>query len=193
MEILANAWWTTGAFWQYVITTVVAVAVGALGAWATLRANHPKLKLSWWVRSNTSLLPEITDQVGGPGGPRLTVQLGNTVVSKPRLIELAVANTGRRDISAANFHQDQPIVFRLGGAQLLSIFGGTSEPAGTGDPIFGLIIANQTRERLFSIPPLLLRRGQVVIVRLLVDGDEKPVELLDAPLVDVSVANEVVR
>ncbi len=175
----------SGSFWQYIITTVAGIAIGVLSAWATLRASNPKLKLNWWVQSNASLLPQAVDN------GVLTVQLGSTRLSKPRLVELVVANTGRRDITAAMFHGGNKIKFGFEDFKVVSILGVTSKPAGTMYPALTFDSAGPMGEdgRL-EIHPSLLRRGQEIVVTVLGDGDETPVQLLASPLVDVPVVSE---
>lgn len=88
MEISAGDWWAEGSVWQFVIPIVVGIAVGALSAWATLRANNPKRKLNWWVQSNTPILTLPQSAASDP----LTVNFHGVQLKKPRIVELTIVN-----------------------------------------------------------------------------------------------------
>ncbi|MEU5651285.1 hypothetical protein ABZ767_18445 [Streptomyces pseudogriseolus] len=176
--LIAKPWYESGSFWQFAITTLVAVAVGFLGAFATLRASNPKRRLAYWTLANTSLFVASHSQTGA-----LTVAHHGTTVQRPRVVELELRNTGRRDITAAQFHAGQPIVYDLG-ADVVAVLEVASQPTGTVAPSVG--ISAGARHRI-EVPPCLLARKQKVNISLLVDGPERPVRCLGAPLVDVQV------
>ncbi|MFJ8045940.1 hypothetical protein ACIRBX_36055 [Kitasatospora sp. NPDC096147] len=190
MNILAGDWWSAGAFWQYVITTVVGVLVGALAAWATIRSANPKRVINWWVKSNTSLIvPQLP-----AGGGGLTVQLGGQQLQKPRIVELVITNEGSRDITAAMFHNNASIRFGFDGTNVCAVLSVDTQPTGTVLPSLdiGPVVSVGTArlaEDWVDVLPSLLSRGQAVTVTVLVDGDEKDVRCIGAPLVDVEVTN----
>ncbi|MFD9813995.1 hypothetical protein [Streptomyces sp. NPDC059080] len=192
METVAGDGWASASFWQFVITTVASFAVGGLGAWATLRSSNPKRKVNWWIQSNTPLIS--SPLFSADDETALSVRFRGTKLRRPRIIELVVANEGRRDITAAMFHGNEPITFDLG-AMVCLILEVTTRPSGSVRPSFETplwtSIGDRTSgENWLNIPPCLLSRGQVVTVTVLVDGDEKPVECLTAPLVEVPVVSE---
>lgn len=192
MENLAGDWWASSTFWQFVITTAVALLIGWLSAWATFRASNPKRKLNWWVESNTPLIS--LSQFSTNGGP-LTVSLGPTRLDNPRIVELRIANQGRRDITAAMFHGNQAIRFSFG-TEVHTILDVASTPSGSVRPDLATyrnisLAAAATRIRGgIDVKPSLLMRGQVITITVLVDGDENPVKCESAPLVDVKVVSD---
>ncbi|MFF4727203.1 hypothetical protein ACFY3M_17980 [Streptomyces mirabilis] len=191
MKILAGDWWASGSFWQYVITTLAGILIGVLGAWATLRANNPKRRLNWWVESNTPLINPSLPTAGGA----LTVQLGGRQLRKPRTIELVLANDGRHAITSSMFHGGASVRFDFDGVGVIAILGVVTKPTGSVRPTFDIgpvttVGGIITAEDWVDLPPSLLSRGQVVMVTVLVDGDEKDVKCVSAPLVDVDVTNQ---
>lgn len=173
--------------WAIVVAAVVALLVGWLGAWATLRASSPKLKVNWWVRSNTPLINlQRRDEA-------IRVQLGHINLEKPRIVELVIANEGRRDITSAMFHDGRPFRFSFG-VPVMAVLHSESGPA-AGHHRFssGYISLPGGRlqgESWVELAPTLLKRKQVVTATVLVDGDEAPVECRQDPLVDVDVVSE---
>ncbi|MGW7465851.1 hypothetical protein ACWGJT_14370 [Streptomyces xantholiticus] len=187
MEIVAGEWWESGSWWQFAITITAALAVGALAAWATMRSNNPKRKINWWVQSNTPLMSEQF------AGGNLTVNFLGIPVASPRIVELVIANAGRRDITAGMFHNGEAMKFDFE-ADVCTILDLTTSPGGSVLPSRNTgawtVVGNQTSgESWLEIEPSLLRRGQVVTVTVLVDGDEKPVQCVRFPLVDVEQAS----
>ncbi|MBB4714443.1 hypothetical protein [Streptomyces luteogriseus] len=180
--LIAESWYESGSFWQFAITTIVAVAVGALAAWATMRSANPKRRLNYGTRTNASLLIASHSQSGA-----LQVTHNGTPVSRPRIVELELRNSGRRDITAAQFHANEPLKFNLG-ADVVGVLGMASEPSGTIAPSIELPHATP---RVIAIPPSLLARKQVFRVALLVDGPRAEVCCVQAPLVDVAVRSGI--
>jgi hypothetical protein len=191
MRILAGQWWQSVDVWAIVASCLVALLVGWLGAWATLRAGNPKRKLGWWEQSNTPLFVE--SRYAGQSGP-LTVQLGNVRLEKPRIIDLVIANLGKHDITAATFHEGAPLRFSFG-VPVLVILEYQSQPAATlGQLIdtYADIGSMPTRPLVggVELKPTLLRKGQTVTITVLVDGDRHPTQCTDFPLVDVAEVTE---
>ncbi|MFE5089473.1 hypothetical protein ACFRCI_03545 [Streptomyces sp. NPDC056638] len=180
MKTLAVSWYESSSFWQFAITTIVALAVGALGAYATLRSSHPKRRLTYRTLANTSLFPDT--QFTGGGASVLRVTHGTTPVNRPRLVEVDIRNTGRRDITSAMFHNGDPIQFDLG-VGIVAILGVAATPTTSMVPPVVLGPSTQT----ILIDPCLIARKQAVVISALVDGDEAPVACSGNPLVDVDV------
>ncbi|MER6294919.1 hypothetical protein [Streptomyces althioticus] len=176
--LIAKAWYEDGSFWQFAITTLIAVTIGFLGAFATLRASNPVRRLTYRTLTNTSLFVASHSQTGA-----LTVAHHGTRVQRPRVVELELRNTGRRDITAAQFHASQSILYDLG-ADVVAVLEVASLPTGTVAPNVRSVTSAPSR---IEIPPCLLARKQQVNVSLLVDGPKRPVTCLAAPLVDVQV------
>lgn len=185
MEIFASAWWQEGSLSQFLIVLLAGAAVGGLGAWATLRASNPKRQLNWWVQSNTPLM----SVPGTSGESELAVTFHGAPLASPRIVELVIANSGRRDITATMFHASQPIRFDFG-VPVCTILDATTTPAGSVRPMFDtagwvVVARDGSGECWVDVAPSLLSRGQEVVMTVLVDGAEKTVECSRYPLVDV--------
>lgn len=141
---MAAPWYESSSFWQFVITTLVAVAVGALGAFATMRASNPKRRLDYAALVNASLFAASHRQSSD-----LAVTYTGTPVGRPRIIELVLANAGRRDITAAQFHGGDPIKYDLG-AEVVAVLEVSSSPPGTVAP--NVAVAPSSRQ-VIQIPP----------------------------------------
>ncbi|MFD6818963.1 hypothetical protein ACFWC5_01185 [Streptomyces sp. NPDC060085] len=186
MGMLAGQWWQSVDVWAIVVSSLVALLVGWLGAWATLRAGNQKRQIGWWVEANTSLFA--LPQYSGGSGP-LTVNLGNTRVEKPRIIELVIANLGKRDVPATMFHDGAPLKFSFGAPVLLIL----EYKAKLGNDLSQSLDTYADHGAMptgplvggLQLKPTLLRAGQVITVTVLVDGDLRPARCADFPLIDV--------
>lgn len=188
MESIAAAWWEEGNFLQFVIPLLIGLLVGGLGAWATLRAANPKRVFNWWVLSDRPLVGRALD-VAPFGGDGLSVMFSSVPLSEPRIVELAFANQGRRDITAAMFHNNDSIRFDLG-VSIISVLEVERRPEGA--PSFHHDYANVmvqgrtvTADTWLALLPGLLRRKESVVLTLLVDGRAAKVKCTAFPLVDV--------
>ncbi|MEV7199401.1 hypothetical protein [Streptomyces griseoluteus] len=175
--LIAESWYESGSFWQFVITTLAAVALGALGAWATMRASNPKRRLDYSTLTNAPLFIASHSQTGA-----LQVTHHGTVVNRPRIVELELRNAGRHDITAAQFHGGQSLKVELG-ANVVGLLAVKSTPATTLAPSVGIDAASS---QTIVIPPALLVRKQAVRVTILVDGPKRDVTI-QAPLISVAV------
>ncbi|WP_406170599.1 hypothetical protein [Streptomyces sp. NBC_00996] len=200
MSSMAGEWWENVNVWAIVVSAVVALLVGSLGTWATFRSANPKRKLNWWVQSNTPLMSVPQHSADGA----LAVTFHGVSIDNPRIVELVIANQGRRDLTSAMFHNSESIRFDFG-AVLCTILDVTTAPAGSMPPSlehfpWRLHVAPPSAgsaqlqtvvgETWLDLKPSLLSKGQVVTVAVLLDGEEKPVRLTRFPLVDVAPASE---
>lgn len=192
MNLLSTAWWEEGSVSQFVIPLIVGVLVGVLGAWATLRAAHPKRVLNWWVLSDK---PLVSHAVRSRRGDGLSIRFDRIPLDEPRIVTLALANQGRRDITAAMFHDGEALTFDLGG-QVLAILdiegtAGVTPPQVQHGPI--VVLGERVdAAKWLKVKPCLLRRGQEAVITLLVDGSGE-VTCRAAPLVDVQVMSRPPR
>jgi hypothetical protein len=181
--LIAKPWYESGSFWQFAISMLVAVAVGALGAFATMRAANPKRRLSYRAHTNAPLFIASDNQTEA-----LQVTYNGTPVSRPRICELEIRNSGRRDITATHFHGGEALKFDLG-ADAVGVLGVTSSPSGTVVPAVDI---DATDPHVVAIPPTLLTRKQVVRATFLVDGPRAEMRCIQAPLVDVDIREDAI-
>ncbi|WP_031513676.1 hypothetical protein [Streptomyces sp. NRRL F-5123] len=174
--LTAAAWYKDGDFWQFAVTTVVALALGALGALATVRASNPKRRLVYRTLANTSLFVASHSATSA-----LMVTHGITPVLRPRVIELELKNGGRKDITLDQFHAGAPIKYDLG-ADIVAVLDVSTEPTGSTPPVVEVDPASRNS---LTVKPFLLARKQVVRISILVDGAQADVQFLSVPLVDV--------
>jgi hypothetical protein len=147
-----------------------------LGAWAAFRSANPKLRLNWWVRVNSPLIPP------SYATSHITVNAAGGQLAEPRIVEFDLTNVGRKDITAPMFHNNQTLVFDLG-VPIVTLLASASQPDGaTPDLVFPSQKPNQ-----FEIEPSHITRGQKVTIRLLVDGPEAEPRITRKSLVDVQV------
>lgn len=184
METLAGQWWQNVDLWAIVVSAVVAVVLGWLSAWATLRAANPKRRFNWWVGADT---PLIASRHGNSGA--ITVTAADTRLTEPRIVEFAVANTGRRDITASMFHDGEPLVFDLGGS-IITLLGAESHPEGSRNPELNFPGGDLAT---FELLPSHIAQGQISMFTFLVDGNDGPPRCLRRPLVDVRVVADEPR
>ncbi|MFJ4768469.1 hypothetical protein ACIP88_05030 [Streptomyces uncialis] len=171
--IASSEWYASSTLWTTVTTSVVALSVGALAAWATLRSTNPKRRLSYHLRENVALLDIETHAV------RLSVSHGDTQLRSPRIVELVVKNSGRRDITSAQFHDGDPIVFDLQSRVVALI--SVSAPSTTIAPE---PVVDATK---LLVGPSLLKSKQEVSYTMLVDGEVEDVRCT-APLTDTHIS-----
>ncbi|WPO73865.1 hypothetical protein [Streptomyces sp. KN37] len=173
MVQLAAAWYESEAFWTITVGGVVAMAVGTLGAWATLRSANPKRRMTYCQLRDTSLLSVLHSDSD------IEVRHSNVRLEHPRIVDVEIANTGRRDIPASMFHAGEPISFDLG-APIIAVLSSVSFPFDNRVP------AAEIEGQEIRIGPGLLAKRQRVTFSLLVDGRAHPMTCQHS-LVDVDV------
>ncbi|MGW0188198.1 hypothetical protein ACWDV7_20835 [Streptomyces sp. NPDC003362] len=173
--VASGPFWFSGTFWA-AAGVVVGAGVGAAGVYATRRAAFPKRRLVYSF-SSSSLVQRHQRNVSANV---LHIRLGERELHNPRLVSLRLENTGRRDISSAQFDQGDPlrIVLGLPVVELVSI---AAEPPGA----LGLIPSGWDDHGM-SIRPGRLGAGEAITYTLLVDGDPSFYRLTHA-LIDVKV------
>ncbi|MCM2388766.1 hypothetical protein [Streptomyces albipurpureus] len=175
MSNASSEWYTSGTLWTTVATSLVALLVGAAGAWAAIRSAHPVRRLTYQLKKNVALVDD--DQYSS----HLTVSHDGAVLQAPRIAEIVVTNVGRKDITAQQFHGDAPIVFDLG-ASVAALLSSTSSPDSTSAP------AADTAGTSIRVPPSLLKRRQSISYTVLVDGRESELRCT-AALTDTTVSH----
>jgi hypothetical protein len=174
MTPLAGDWWASGSLWQFVITIGSGVAVGVLGAWATFRSANPKRRLQWW----TTVQPPLFDtRFGG----RITVSAYDITAENPRIVQLSVANVGRRDITSAMFHDGECLEFEFG-SRVLATLAVDQEPE---EGRYAGILLPAVGGKEIILSPGHIRRGQVITLTFLLDGQDVGVRCRRMPLVDI--------
>ncbi|MFG2367945.1 hypothetical protein ACGFY3_40985 [Streptomyces mirabilis] len=85
--------------------------------------------------------------------------------------------------------------FGFDGVDVIAILGVATKPTGTARPTFDIAPVATAGGTIsagdwLDLPPALLNRGRVVLVTVLVDGDEKDVQCVSVPFIDVEVINQ---
>ncbi|MFG2309646.1 hypothetical protein ACGFS9_13370 [Streptomyces sp. NPDC048566] len=176
MPTFSEGYLASNDFWNTAIGVVVAVALAAVATWATLRSAHPRRGLVWRQHVNTALLSHV-DPASGIG-----VSFGSRALREPRLVELLVKNSGRRDVRSEDFTRaEQSLVFDFT-VPVVSVLEARVQP----DTAPPAVVSH--RGSLLGIHPGLMSRGQIVRLSVLVDGAEHEARLATAALVDTPVA-----
>ncbi|MYT12564.1 hypothetical protein YWIDRAFT_01834 [Streptomyces sp. SceaMP-e96] len=171
----SGPFWSSETFWA--ATGVVAGAgIGAAGVYATRRAAFPKRRLVYSF-SSSSLVQRHQRNVSANV---LHIRLGERELHNPRLVSLRLENTGRRDISSAQFDQGNPLRIVLGLPVVELVSMAAEPPSALGLSPGGL------EDHGMSIRPGRLGAGEAITYTLLVDGDPSFYRLTHA-LIDVTV------
>lgn len=172
MLTAAGAWYTSSTF--LTIAGIVAVVVmGVLGAFVAWRVGAPRKILVYSMPSPTCL---VSSESLGPSRADIQVAYQGAELADPYVATLRLDSRSRRDIRSADFDSGKPLVFDLG-AEIMAVVGAT--PAG---PIAQALTITGGTVRL---APLLIRRGTVLRISLLTDGE--PQLTCQSPLADVKV------
>ncbi|WP_406490558.1 hypothetical protein OHB06_00810 [Streptomyces sp. NBC_01604] len=164
-------------FWNTVITVTATAAFTGLTVWAALYVARPKRRLLWLERSNVALLR------GGSATGAVGVTYGGTPLGKPRLVELVLKNSGKRDIQQSDFaSQDDSLAFDFG-ASIISVLSVKSVPD------TGAIPGTRIAGNVLYVHKSLIASKQQLLVSVLVDGDEDDLKchsahLLETPIVE---------
>lgn len=168
----ASDWYTSDLMWT-IVSTLVGLVVGVLGAWATLRSSSPKRRIVYGLSSSTRLL-------SGVGVQGVAVTHNGSPLAIPYAVTLVIHNTGRHDIVSDMFHNDESVDFEFGN-MVVAVLSVQSEPSTTVVPAI-----EQTDYSTVSLLPCRLARDQKVHVHLLFDGPANSLRVASS-LVDVEV------
>ncbi|MFD8666228.1 hypothetical protein ACFV1U_12585 [Streptomyces microflavus] len=171
----AGPFWSSETFWA-AAGVFVGASVGAAGVYATRRAAFPKRRLVYSFSSD-SLVQRHQRNVSSNV---LHIRLGERELHNPRLVSLRLENTGRRDISSAQFDQGEPLRIILGLPVVELVSMAAEPPAALG------LIPGDVDDNGISIRPGRLGAGEAITYTLLVDGDPSFYRLAHA-LIDVKV------
>ncbi|MFD5115189.1 hypothetical protein ACFWNG_23195 [Streptomyces sp. NPDC058391] len=178
--MLAGEWYESGNFWA-ASAVFATLAAGAAAVWAALRAAYPKRRLTYFLANKTRLLARPSGLSEGV----LTVTHNGNVLMDPHIVEVQIANTGRRDIPGSLYDNGEPITLEVCAdiVELLDItwYGNTHvTPTAT---VVGSAL---------KVGPTLIPKGQKTSFSLLVDGRE-PHLMFTASLVDVDIRRRMTR
>lgn len=173
--IIADSYIGSNDFWNTAITVVVALAVGWLAAWATLRSVNPRRRLIWRESFNGTLLR------ASATGTAISVTSGSTVLDEPRLIEIHLKNIGSRDIQASDFVcGDDSLIFDCG-ASIIDVVGIQTVPTTAVAPSW-MHIGND-----LHVKPSFMPKGQSTSFTILVDGPHVDARLKTAQILETPV------
>ncbi|MFB9444212.1 hypothetical protein Dvina_26490 [Dactylosporangium vinaceum] len=146
----------------YNLTTLViallALAVGALGVWYARRALFPpKRRLAFYSLPPAPLLSGDAASAAG-----ISVSHERQVLNDPHLVTISVENTGRHDVSSAQFDGGRPITIDLDSPIKAILKVSTTPHGGT--------YRHSVSGRSLSIGPDLLKVGSLLTVQALTEG-----------------------
>ncbi|BFP50658.1 hypothetical protein SCMC78_04650 [Streptomyces sp. CMC78] len=171
--ILAGEWYENGTVWA-AAAVPVALVVGLLAVWATLKANNPKLRLGYELAATTDLL-------GHAGASSLTVTHNGGTLASPHIALIVIANEGRRDIVGSMFHNGDPLTFNLG-RPALGVLDVQSDHASAPTPAVSIDPSG-----MVAVAPSHLPRKQKLRISVVLDGPTEPKLRVVGSLVNVSL------
>ncbi|MFD4918890.1 hypothetical protein ACFWNR_37520 [Streptomyces virginiae] len=162
----ANFWTATGV--------LVALLVGAATVLITHRVGTAGKRIDIGIRKVTAL-------VRAPAGVEADLELRHRgrVVAAPQIVEIALSNRGRRDITRNDFDNNSPIRLGVGASVIAVLQSSSSSSHNPPQPL-------TTDDSTLRFGPALIKRGQYISYSVLVDGPEIALTC-DAPLVDVKI------
>ncbi|MGW1341855.1 hypothetical protein ACWCOV_12425 [Kribbella sp. NPDC002412] len=157
---------------------VLALLVAAAGAWYAWRQLLPKKRqLTFAIQPPVPLLSTMSPLAD------VSVHVDDREVIEPHSLTVEVTNSGRHDISKAEFQDAEPIKLDVG-AKILKILDIAIIPArGTPTPC-------DCTESVLRIGPGLISRGQCIRAQLLTDGiphKKLSTNSISSDLIDVDV------
>ncbi|MFI7283486.1 hypothetical protein ACIBOV_24810 [Micromonospora chersina] len=162
-----------GNFWIALAGVLITLVVGAITLWISYRQAFPSRRIVF-LAEGEPLAPHEDDQKSS-----VVIHYNGREIQSPYLVELAVGNDGKRDITSDDFNAKKPLVFDLN-APVVGILKYASKPAGTMKPDVS------TSDTRLSIEPGLLSSRQLLVFSLLVDGEpraEYAKPLINVPIV----------
>ncbi|MFH8737371.1 hypothetical protein [Streptomyces sp. NPDC017964] len=160
MRTVDSSWYESGTFWTVSVGAAATILGVVLGAWLTNKFNNPKRRLEYEWRKNTSLL-----ETSSPTGSSLRVQHGTATLAHPRVIDIMLRNSGKKEIVAVDFHAGAPIEIALD-CVVVEIKNVATAPSTSLTP--AVSISPSGRDLLVS--PSLLVGGQEVVISVVADG-----------------------
>ncbi|MFP1624044.1 hypothetical protein ACLB9X_02210 [Streptomyces sp. 5K101] len=177
----AGPFWSNETFWA-AAGVVVGAGAAAGGMYATHRAAFPKRRLVYSF-SSSSLVQRHQRNISANV---LHIRLGERELHNPRLVGLRLENTGRRDISSAQFDQGEPLRIDLGLPVVELVSMAAEPPSALG------LSPDGWGDHGMTIRPGRLGTGEAITYTLLVDGDPSFYRLTHS-LVDVKVKEKFPR
>lgn len=205
MQISAGQWYTSGTFWAAAAVVVSALSAGAAG-WVAFRVANPKRRLVYGLSKAS---PLIARHHGELGEHSITVSSGEQVLDQPYVLDIQLANQGRRDIPSSAFDTAEPIRLDVG-CTIVAILRSPSMHVprrtllrqrshilerGAGEPRARLVVRGVYHPRVevdgtaLKIGPSLLPKRQKFSLTLLVNG--YPQLTCEAHLIDVEVREQI--
>lgn len=175
VAVASGSFWSSDTFWA-ATGVVVALVVGVAGVYVAYRAALPKRRLVYSFGSS-ALIQRHQRTVSTQ---ELSIYLGGRPLIDPHLVSLRLENTGRLDISSAQFDQGGSLRVDFG-LPVVELVSAVAEPPGA----YGLMPNDWGAEGV-TIPPGRLGRGEAITYTLLVEGDPSRYQFTH-PLIDVTV------
>jgi hypothetical protein len=159
---------------------LVALLVGAALIWLTWRLVFARQRIFYSVLET----PLIARRTAFSKQLRITYGTDDTEqeFTDPRVVRIRLISRSAKDIGTAAFNDHAPLVVDLGvpAVAILS----DQDPGQPYSPAIG------TQPSKIEIPPQKIRKGQIIIINVLVDGRPSVMVPKNHPLLDVDVAEK---
>ena len=172
LRAAAGSWYTSVPFLTGA-SIVAVVVMGALGAFVAWRVGAPRKMLVYSMSDSTRL---VSSEPLGLSRADIQVAYRGAGLTDPYVATLRLDSRSRRDIRSTDFDDGRPLIFDLG-VKITAIVGlGPTGPAAEALSIAGSSV---------QLSPFLIRRGRVLRLSLLTEGE--PHLTCQSPLADVKV------
>ncbi|MEQ6027625.1 hypothetical protein SOM70_34220 [Streptomyces salinarius] len=161
MTYISAPWYQSSTFWTIFFGIFTALLGAVAGAWINNKFANPKRAIKYSWTKNVSLL-----HTSGTSSSTLMVQHSGALLSKPRVIDFALFNSGKTDITRDAFDNGDKIELNMD-ADVIEVLDFSSSPATAPSPSWAV----QGRQVLIS--PGLIKSGQIIFFSCLVDGDAR--------------------
>jgi Pentapeptide repeats (8 copies) len=173
--VMADVWYSSGTFWG--AAGAVAVTVfGVIGIVAAYKQANPIQRLGYEM-SQSPLLQDSAQALSG-----LKIIWQDREIREPHIIQIAIISHGRQDISRKDF-EDQPLEFRLDGAEILAILRTDNSPESAAVP------SAVAENAMLKVGPSHISRRQSTKFTLLAEGAQPVLRTPSATLHNVDLVN----
>jgi hypothetical protein len=173
---MADAWYYSGTLWG-ASGAIAVIVFGIISIVVAYRQSNP---IQWlgYEMSQPSLLQDSAQALTG----NVKITWNDTLVREPHIVDISIISHGRQDIRKQDF-EDQPLEFRLEGADILAILRAVNSPESVTVP------SAVVEEGVLKIGPSHIYRRQSAKFTLLAEGAQPRLRTPRATLNNVDLVN----